>query len=157
MKFSVISKLGSVGSQFKAKHIVLSSFLLCRKGRLYTSYLLEWRKEAEAEEGEEEEEEEEVEGKCFHLKDVVSNMFSKWQQAKISLRLMCNHGSHVHSLPDEPFSNFRASKSVVRPILFRSGTSCNGFQSSKIVEGLVGSYTLLIWQQRSPCKSPGRP
>ena len=40
--------------------------------------------------------------------------------------------------PDEPFHNFKALKSVDRRILFSSGTSCDGFLSSKIGKGLVG-------------------
>ena len=38
---------------------------------------------------------------------------------------------------DKPFHNFRSSKSVNRRILFSSGTLRVGFQSSKIVKGLV--------------------
>ena len=40
--------------------------------------------------------------------------------------------------PDEPFHNIGALKSVDRRILCSSGTSCEGFKSSKIVKGLVG-------------------
>ena len=40
-------------------------------------------------------------------------------------------------LPDEPFPNFRASKSVDRRILCSSESSNDGSQSSKMGKGLV--------------------
>ena len=45
--------------------------------------------------------------------------------------------------PDEPLNNFSASKSVDRQILCSSGTSCDGFQRSKIEKGLVGHIPYL--------------
>ena len=45
------------------------------------------------------------------------------------------------ALPDEPFHNFRASRSGDRQMLCSSGTSCDGFWSSKIVKGFVGYLT----------------
>ena len=41
-------------------------------------------------------------------------------------------------IPDEPFPNVRATKSVGRQVLCSSETSCDGFQSSKIVKRSVG-------------------
>ena len=46
--------------------------------------------------------------------------------------------SRILQLPDEPFHNSRASKSVNRLILCSSRTSCDVFQISKNVKGLVG-------------------
>ena len=40
--------------------------------------------------------------------------------------------------PDEPFPNFRASRSGDRRTLCSSGSSCDGFWSYKIVKGFVG-------------------
>ena len=62
--------------------------------------------------------------------------------------LTCCHGwpnpsSLINKLPDEPFHNFRASKSMDRAILCSSGTSCGGFQSSKVVKGQSGTACLL--------------
>ena len=45
---------------------------------------------------------------------------------------------------DKPFPNFKASKSVDRRTLCSSGTSCDGFYSSKIVKGLVGTGKLIF-------------
>ena len=42
-------------------------------------------------------------------------------------------------LPDEPFHNFRASKSGDRLLLCSSGPSSDGFWGSKVVKGSVGS------------------
>ena len=53
----------------------------------------------------------------------------------------------VRSLPGEPFHNFRASRPGDRPILCSSGTSCDGFWSSKIVKGFVGYRNFRIGQQ----------
>ena len=50
---------------------------------------------------------------------------------------------HTRRIPDEPFHNFRASRSGDRQILFSSGTSCDGFWSSKIGKKFVW-YSLKI-------------
>ena len=58
-------------------------------------------------------------------------------------------------VPDGPIHNFSASWSGDRRVLCSSGTSCDGFWSSKIVEGFVGysnfpTKHLVNWEHQSP-------
>ena len=54
-------------------------------------------------------------------------------------------------MPDEPFHNFRASKSVDRRILCTSGASCDGFWSSNIGKWFVG------WLHENICRNYWHP
>ena len=47
-------------------------------------------------------------------------------------------------LPDRPFHSFRAASSGDRGILCSSGTSCDGFWTSKFVKGSVGYQTYWV-------------
>ena len=52
--------------------------------------------------------------------------------------------------PDEPFPNWKASKSVDQQILLSLETSCDGFESPKFVKGLVGNpFSRNSWVQTS--------
>ena len=66
-------------------------------------------------------------------------MIKKMTSYFLSLPLWRKKNRSVRqTVPDEPFLNFRASRSGDRRILCNSRTSCNGFWSVKVVKGLVG-------------------
>ena len=62
----------------------------------------------------------------------------------------------LYLLPDWPFCNFRASKSVDRRLLCSWRTSCGGFQSSKIVRGLVGYANNLCLKMKKIIAEEGK-